>query len=116
MRCELCGHVFGQKHRIHPGVWGGEYSEGNVIYLCPNHHAAIHFLMRYRHRGPLLDGDDQDRLEEYLLDPDLSRFWTDIVEPIVLAHMVDEGTWPEGALPMRLFASIPYEHRHPEES
>lgn len=28
-----------QRHRIEPGREGGKYTLGNVIALCPNHHA-----------------------------------------------------------------------------
>ena len=28
------------RHRIRPGKSGGKYIPGNVIGLCPNHHAA----------------------------------------------------------------------------
>jgi hypothetical protein len=38
--CEICGYdTVTQKHRIHPGKEGGTYLLGNVIALCPNHHA-----------------------------------------------------------------------------
>jgi hypothetical protein len=40
--CELpsCAYVkIFQRHRIQPGRDGGKYKLGNVIALCPNHHA-----------------------------------------------------------------------------
>ena len=38
--CEICGYVFKvTRHRIKPGSEGGKYVPGNVIGLCPNHHA-----------------------------------------------------------------------------
>jgi hypothetical protein len=40
--CEIpdCGYdIFVTRHRIRPGKSGGKYIPGNVIGLCPNHHA-----------------------------------------------------------------------------
>lgn len=40
--CEIpeCGYkIHVTKHRIKPGRRGGKYVAGNVIGLCPNHHA-----------------------------------------------------------------------------
>lgn len=40
--CEIPGceyEKFFQRHRIVPGRDGGKYKKGNVIALCPNHHA-----------------------------------------------------------------------------
>jgi hypothetical protein len=40
--CEIPGCDFDQfltRHRIKPGRRGGKYIAGNVIGLCPNHHA-----------------------------------------------------------------------------
>lgn len=40
--CEIpgCGYrIHVTKHRIKPGRKGGKYITGNVIGLCPNHHA-----------------------------------------------------------------------------
>lgn len=40
--CEIpdCGYsIHVTKHRIKPGRKGGKYVAGNVIGLCPNHHA-----------------------------------------------------------------------------
>ncbi len=38
--CEICGYSkVTQRHRILPGKEGGVYELGNVIALCPNHHA-----------------------------------------------------------------------------
>lgn len=41
-RCEIpgCDWLYNyQRHRIIPGRDGGKYKLGNVIGLCPNHHA-----------------------------------------------------------------------------
>lgn len=41
-RCEIPGCEFTTvitRHRIKPGRKGGKYIPGNVIGLCPNHHA-----------------------------------------------------------------------------
>ena len=40
--CEIpdCGYnIVVTRHRIRPGKSGGKYIPGNVIGLCPNHHA-----------------------------------------------------------------------------
>lgn len=40
--CEIPGCDFDfcfQRHRIKPGNDGGKYRVGNVVALCPNHHA-----------------------------------------------------------------------------
>jgi predicted restriction endonuclease len=40
--CEIPGceyDIYITKHRIKPGRKGGRYVAGNVIGLCPNHHA-----------------------------------------------------------------------------
>jgi hypothetical protein len=31
MGCELCGHVYAQRHRINPGYWGGTYADDNNL-------------------------------------------------------------------------------------
>lgn len=48
MRCQLCDHVFTHEHHILPKQWGGSDELENLAYFCPNHHAAIHLLMKWR--------------------------------------------------------------------
>jgi len=45
MGCEVCGHMFAERHRLIPGHLGGLYYDWNILYLCPNHHTAFHFLI-----------------------------------------------------------------------
>jgi hypothetical protein len=112
VRCELCGHVFGQKHRVLPGEWGGGYEESNVVYLCPNHHWAIHVLMNWRYRNhPAFTKSEDDQIDEYRLDPDLMKLWEERAQPVVIRQMVAEGRWEEGALPMAVFAGMPSDLR-----
>lgn len=83
MKCELCGHVFAQKHRVVPGSWGGTYRDSNVVHLCPNHHTAIHFLMvRWLRRQAL----DPGRFAAYRADEPLWRFWKAQVKPVCMDH------------------------------
>ena len=90
--CELCGHVFGQRHRIKPGCWGGEYTPGNVVWLCPNHHAAIHLFVRWYYRG-IKEGEEEARLMEHLTDRPLKQFWVRYVKPVVIERLMDEGRY-----------------------
>lgn len=71
-RCEVCGHVFAEKHRLIPGSIGGIYSNWNIAYLCPNHHAALHFVMV---AFPRTEKCDRRRLEGYLQDEQFMRFF-----------------------------------------
>ena len=49
--CEICGYrqekpdgsALIERHRIIPGREGGRYVLGNVIALCPTHHAEADF-------------------------------------------------------------------------
>lgn len=92
--CELCGHVYGQTHRIKPGAWGGTYDEWNVAYLCPNHHAAIHLFMKWYYKGASsLTEAEGKRLEEYHTDRPLKMFWLRTVKPVVKQRLVEEGKW-----------------------
>lgn len=90
--CELCGHVFAQKHRLYPGQWGGTYEADNVVLLCPNHHAATHFVMRWYYLGadPM---KGVRRRTAYAEDRPFWVFWLDRVRPVVRSKMGDEGRW-----------------------
>jgi hypothetical protein len=83
MPCEVCGHQIAQKHRLRPGAWGGTYEPGNVVRLCPNHHAAIHMLMRWYCGGGRFNRKDQHALDEILDDQPLYRLWVERARPIV---------------------------------
>lgn len=88
MSCQLCGHIFSEKHRLLPGNLGGEYAEWNVADLCPNHHAAVHFLMSWLGSGKSNSEIDAmgkvngDRLSAYIADRALWEYWVDEVKPI----------------------------------
>jgi len=44
--CEICGYPFAHIHHALPRQYGGSDDDGNLVALCPNHHAAIHFMLR----------------------------------------------------------------------
>jgi hypothetical protein len=97
--CALCGHVYGQLHRLVPGCWDGFYTAENCVWLCPNHHHAIHFVMAWYYcsgDGPQYQGD-QDRFEErlctYMADREVQNLWCKQVKPIVKQRMIDEGRY-----------------------
>ena len=43
--CAYCGSPFVDKHHIIPKELMGEDCEENIIYICPNHHRILHFLI-----------------------------------------------------------------------
>jgi hypothetical protein len=90
--CELCGHVYGQLHRVRPGCWGGDYDDFNVAYLCPNHHAAVHLFMKWYY-GKKLSPEEAERFEEYHTDRALKLFWLEHAKPAVRQRLVEEGRW-----------------------
>lgn len=92
--CEVCGHAFGQRHRINPGSWGGTYDSGNVAWLCPNHHAAIHLLMKWYGRRLARMGESENlRYTAYFDDLDFVRFFNTYVKPVVIERLKAEGKW-----------------------
>lgn len=98
--CQVCGHVFGEKHRLLPGAWGGTYEEDNVASLYPNHHAAIHLLMKwcglsYRTASPA----DASRLNAYLEDRPLMKFFAFEIKPILVAVREASRTKSRGSPP-----------------
>lgn len=48
--CEICGHIFAERHRVIPGKVGGIYTKNNIVWLCPNHHAAIHYVITWERK------------------------------------------------------------------
>lgn len=96
MSCEICGHCFAHRHRLIPGKVRGGYVEGNVADLCPNHHAAIHFLMSWLGSGKTaaeinaMGRDNERRFNAYLLDEALYSFWAREVKPICEAMLEAE--------------------------
>lgn len=91
--CELCGHPHAHRHRIKPGIWGGRYVHENVVQLCPNHHAAIHFLMAW-YLGSVRKSRhtrDDGRLMVCMNDRPLWEFWNQDVKPVVTERLRDEG-------------------------
>jgi hypothetical protein len=92
MGCEVCGHVFAESHRIKPGLWGGTYEDpGNVVPLCPNHHAAIHFVMEWYMRGKGRTEAEDQRILEYMADRDFWNFWLIEVKAVVVEHEIATG-------------------------
>lgn len=97
--CELCGHCYGQLHRLTPGCWGGTYDDGNVAWLCPNHHHAIHFMMAWYYcsnDGPRYKGNAEvyeERLCTYMADRELQGLWCKQVKPIVNQRLIKEGRY-----------------------
>lgn len=93
MECLICGHQHTHSHRLLPGAWGGKYNLENVVDLCPNHHADVHFLMRMwmKHGDEI---PDSDRLVELRGDAQLWSFFVRRVLPICqarkLSHPVKE--------------------------
>lgn len=86
--CEICRHPFSEKHRLIPGSFGGIYVAGNVANLCPNHHAAIHFLMSWFGSGKsneeidAMGKKDRKRFNAYFLDKKLMSFFYQKVMPL----------------------------------
>jgi hypothetical protein len=86
--CEICGHPHVERHRIKPGRWGGTYDPWNVVHLCPNHHRAIHYLMRWQVNGCDVQSDRQQRrIDFFLSDPGLSALWRNCARPVVLSNL-----------------------------
>lgn len=86
--CRVCNHPFTHQHRIVPGAFGGRYEDANVLRLCPNHHAAVHFLMRTHPigNGQYLTSAEFELAETYRDDKPLWTLWTDIVLPTLTKH------------------------------
>ena len=93
--CELCGHCFAQNHRIVPGKWGRVYADWNVACLCPNHHVAIHTMMRWYYggyRGRLPDVPDEV-ICGYMTDRPFKLFWMRYGRPVVEERLRQEGRY-----------------------
>ncbi len=45
-KCEICDYPFADEHHILPKRFGGSDEKKNRIFLCSNHHRAIHFLLQ----------------------------------------------------------------------
>jgi hypothetical protein len=102
--CELCKHCYAQAHRLNPGCWGGRYEDKNVVWLCPNHHQAIHFLMSWYYcespRGPVFEPKAEEhrlflekRFDAYHTDGPLLQLWLSVVKPIVKDRLIAEGRY-----------------------
>jgi hypothetical protein len=91
LRCLICRHLFAQKHRILPGAWGGTYEPANVARLCPNHHWAVHALMRLALRRAPLSALDRSIVAECLDEPRFGAFWTARILPVLRRRLSSRG-------------------------
>jgi hypothetical protein len=92
--CEICGYIYGQRHRLCPRIWGGEYVSENVAWLCPNHHTAIHLILKwYGRRLENMNENEQARYEAYFCDREFMKFFNIVVKPIVIKRLQAEGLW-----------------------
>ena len=91
MACLLCDYPISQNHRICPGAWGGDYTPDNVVPLCPNHHQAVHLLMRRAYRGRSIGPAEDRAVEAFRRDMPLWTLWQSRVRPVVAARMVESG-------------------------
>lgn len=89
--CDLCGCPFVDVHRVKPGSWGGRYEELNFSFLCPTHHRAIHFLMKWCQGYWVLGGKNaKAQLRFCMADEALWQFWIEDVRQVVLARMEEQ--------------------------
>jgi hypothetical protein len=91
--CELCGHAYGQKHRIIPGRWGGTYHPSNVIHLCPNHHAMIHLRLKYHQDPDSLSSGEWNRLDDAMEDPGVNQLWASRAKVVSIQRSIDIGRY-----------------------
>ena len=78
--CEVCGHGFAERHRLIPGSLGGSYTDWNTVWLCPNHHAAFHFVRTTARTA--LNARDYLRMEAYNADYAFVRFYNAVEHTI----------------------------------
>ena len=95
--CAICGYPLVDEHHIYPKENFIEEDkqlaeeEGNKVYLCTNHHRAVHFLMSLRGNWSenltKNEADTKANIFKYLLkaDPKAYHFYKDTLEPKVLA-------------------------------
>jgi hypothetical protein len=91
IHCEVCDHPFTHMHRLYLGEWGGRYEVGNVAYLCPNHHAAVHLFTKFYYTGAIDGGDEESLFMEYMTDRSLKLFCLQYVKPAVERRLKEEG-------------------------
>jgi hypothetical protein len=92
VRCEVCGHVFSERHHLKLRSWGGTDDDG-LARLCPNHHSAVHLLIKWYLRKPLSPNESEQLEVYYNEEPALMRYFFAQVKPFVVARRVEEGTW-----------------------
>jgi len=104
--CEICDYPITDKHHIIPKDYGGTDEEENIIYLCPNHHRAIHFLMNIdmilddERKRKRLD-DDESRGHKFLqrlrqiydFDPKVKIYYHEFIIPKLPHFLTEEETW-----------------------
>lgn len=79
--CAVCGYCITDKHHILPKSKSGNfYHDDNVVYLCPNHHRAIHVLMKF---------SDPKYYDEHCIDCDIvlgQLIYLDIIDLLCLEY------------------------------
>ena len=92
--CVVCSYPFVDEHHIYPknGCEDKELEvEDNKVFLCPNHHRAVHFLMFIANEGwsEHLTKEEANRkveLARYLVSKDekLYYFYKGTLEPKII--------------------------------
>ena len=91
-KCEICGYPLADKHHILPKKYGGTDTTSNYVYLCTNHHRAIHFLIQLdlaveQNKASLLP-KNQKEIQAYLIlnDQLIYRFYKNFLR----GKLIDE--------------------------
>ena len=95
--CAICGYPFAHMHHILPRAYGGEDTDENLVALCPNHHAAVHFLLSLyvsmstddgQHKidkKPKTEAAEMLAKQDFLChcDPALHTFYRETITPLL---------------------------------
>ncbi len=107
--CKVCWCKLIERHRIRLGGWGGKYTAGNIVLLCPTHHKLMHVLINWNYaqavrqwRPWTKQGENLIRIIRYI-QADERKLWDlywDIQHPAVRTQIeaVASGTpgfWPQ---------------------
>ena len=89
--CAICSYPFVDEHHIFPrgNKWGDKIeTEDNKVFLCSNHHRAIHFLMflaneEWSEHLTKKEADRKVKIFNYIIskDNELYHFYKDTLEP-----------------------------------